>query len=111
MLEIILKLRKSRIKDGYHTRYSLQDQTSHNSSRAIHIDHKYEYSKQHRIRSEKHRRKRESISRRRRQKGQEGNLVLSRHAHALVVLVAVAAPAVSGDLILHETLLQAERYA
>jgi hypothetical protein len=54
---------------------------------------------------------RESISRRRRQKGQAGNLVLSRHARALVVLVAVAAPAVSGDLILHETLLQAEQYA
>jgi hypothetical protein len=53
----------------------------------------------------------ESISRRRCQTGQEANLGVHRHAHALVALVAVAAPEVSLDLTLHETQLQAERYA
>jgi hypothetical protein len=54
----------------------------------------------------------ESISRRRCQMGQEANLGVHRHAHALVALVAtVAAPEVSLDLTLHETQLQAEQYA
>ena len=105
------EIAQSRVKMDIIHVTACETRRDHNSSRVIHIDHKYEYSKPHRIRSEKHTRKRESISRRRRQKGQVGNLVLSRHAHALVVMVAVGALAVSGDLTLHETLLQAERYA
>lgn len=58
----------------------------------------------------KPRRKRVSISRKRRQKDLEGNHVVPRHARAMVALVAVEVPAVSADLTLHETLLQAERY-
>jgi hypothetical protein len=52
----------------------------------------------------------EFISRKRCQTGQEANLGVDRHAHALMALVA-AAPEVSLDLTLHETQLQAERYA
>jgi hypothetical protein len=52
-----------------------------------------------------------SISKRRRQTDQEANLGVHRHAHALVALVAAAAPGVFLDLTLHETQLQAERYA
>lgn len=50
----------------------------------------------------------ESISRRICQTGQEANLGVRRHAHALV---AAAAPGVSLDSTLHETQLQAVRYA
>jgi hypothetical protein len=53
----------------------------------------------------------ESISKRRCQMDQEANLGVHRHAHALVALVAAVAPGVSLDLTLHETQLQAERYA
>ena len=41
----------------------------------------------------------------------EANLGVHRHAHALVALVVAAPPGVSLDLTLHETQLQAERYA
>lgn len=53
----------------------------------------------------------ESISRRRCQMDLEANLGVHRHAHALVALVVAAPPGVSLDLTLHETQLQAERYA
>jgi len=51
------------------------------------------------------------ISKRRCQTDQEANLGAHRHAHALVALVAAAAPGLFLDLTLHETQLQAERYA
>ena len=49
-----------------------------------------------------------STSKRRRQTDQEANLGVHRYAHALVAAVA---PGVSLDLTLHETQLQAVRYA
>jgi len=50
----------------------------------------------------------ESISKKRCQTDQEANLGVHRHVHAWV---AAAAPGVFSDLTLHETQLQAERYA
>jgi hypothetical protein len=53
----------------------------------------------------------ESISKKRCQTDQEANLGVHRHAHALVALVAAVVPGLFLDLTLHETQLQAERYA